>query len=290
MYSYASLPIAILLGMRFFRRNYGRLELIAAAMMTLAIGAFWLLRLRCAEGSCESMMMARVTGQMRLGMLLVFVAVLIRMMSWTGAELLLKVRTKGFKSLGVRSDEAMWVMLAHPALQGLLNLTVWLYHNITHTTSPLNKPDERPFWFGMWRVKDVLLVITYTIHMCLSVHIIKNFSVVTWELVKVVGGVVAVCAFDPSMNTNNFAARAIPSLLLAPIILLSAIIFQTGRLNIRLTTKRLGVKPDPESKTVDFWWCLRRYRPDAAGSDNHQRPVQSEAQTASEASSGIGSA
>lgn len=262
MFRYSSLPFSIWIGRQIFRRTYGRLELLAASMMTLGIGAFWVLRVRCAEDHCRKMWV-NVHSKMYLGMFLMLLSVFLGMAAWTGAEVLLKVKTRRLQMRGGKRDQAMWIMLAHFALcQALISGGIWIYHSLLGSSSILSGGRESPAWFGQWRLVEGMLCAIYVLHMCLSVHIIKHLSTVSWALIMVVSGVLAVCVSDPAKDQYHFLQRAAPSLLLAPTIVLSAVIFQTGRLNIRQMHKRLGIK-ESEVDAVDFCWPFRR-RPPAA--------------------------
>merc|ERR1719401_1766514 len=55
MLSYTNVPIALLVSSLIFKRKYGKLEVLAGAMMTLGIGAYIVLRVRCMEKGCMEM-------------------------------------------------------------------------------------------------------------------------------------------------------------------------------------------------------------------------------------------
>lgn len=265
IFSYAGLPLAILIGRHVFRRRYGRLELLAASTMTLGIGAFSVLRMRCAQSAADcdqNKIWANLNIRMYKGIAFILMSVFLQMVAWTGAELLLKVKSKHLKELGVRSDEVIWLMLAHLApFQVLITGCSWVFLSVRGGQSVLYGNSHPPVWFGTWTSKHFVLVAVYVIHMCLTVHVIKKLSVVSWSMVLVVSGISAACVSDPLMHRYNFDHRAAPSLLLAPTVFLSAIIFQTGRLNLQQIYSSLGGSVPLEADEVDLchgWWCQRR--------------------------------
>lgn len=248
MISYANVPFAIGLGIVAFQREYGRLELLAAALMTLGIGAFTVLRIRCVEEDCRKLWKG-VDKDEYIGMLLVLIATLMKMVAWTGAEMMLKARSARIRSYGAQKSQVMWIMLAHMAFcQAALNAFIWIYHSLLGSQSILNGIHERPNWFGDWKFKNFALCFVYVLHMSLTFHIIKHFSTLSWALTLVVGGVLACCVSDPMLRKYHFERRAVPSLLIAGTIVLAAVIFQTGRLNILYLRSRLGIQRKPKTK------------------------------------------
>jgi len=87
------------------------------------------------------------------------------------------------------------------------------------------------------------LVLAYVLHMFLTCYIIKHFSTVTWVLTQVVASLLQTSISDPVLHRYDFSKRAMQSFMIAPTIVLSALIFQTGRLNVERIQRRLGVRP-----------------------------------------------
>lgn len=107
--------------------------------------------------------------------------------------------------------------------------------------------------------RHYILVVVYVLHLFLSCHVIKHFSTVSWVLSQVVASVIAVCVSDPALHRYRFGQRALPSLLIAPTIVLSAIIFQTGRRVGRCVhrARACGARREP-AWVLGEWGCAAR--------------------------------
>jgi len=252
MLSYANVPIALAIGGFVFKRSYGKLEVLAVCMLTCGISALIVLRVRCMDRTCDQLH-ELWEDKHNLGAALILASIIVYITAWTLTERILKDRSPGIiRAHGGRHSEVILIMLVHLAFcQSVINGGIWAYHGIDRSGSILGGSYRRPDLFGEWQFRHYFLVVVYVLHLFLSCHVIKHFSTVSWVLSTVVSAVIVVCISDPALHRYEFGQRALPSLLIAPTIVLSAIIFQTGRLNLVSVRRRLGIPP---SSSATFTW------------------------------------
>mmetsp|Transcript_91984 Transcript_91984/g.182735 ORF Transcript_91984/g.182735 Transcript_91984/m.182735 type:complete len:699 (+) Transcript_91984:39-2135(+) len=128
----------------------------------------------------------------------------------------------------------------------------WLVEHV-----PLNLLRSGDTWFGPWTWHQILQVCIAVGQGWVAGIVTQQFSTVCKSIVQTLSTIVAVCVFDPLENKYHFHGRAVPSMTLAIIVVMSAMIFQTGRINGRVLDRkpsvfhRLGVQRKSASDVSD---------------------------------------
>jgi len=100
-------------------------------------------------------------------------------------------------------------------------------------------------WFGTWSPFQYLMVLVAVGQGWAAGLVTKEFSTVIKAIVQTLSVVLVMVLGDPLRgNRFNFQNREAPSILLAVIILMSAMIFQTGRINLRVIRKAVNLGPE----------------------------------------------
>jgi len=247
MLVYLNVPIALAISLCMFKRSYGRLEWLAVAMMTLGMATFVLIRFQCQGKSCREWRMVWDPNE-ALGISCILVSVFMQSTAWSLTERLLKAKSLGLMRVhGYRCRQHVYIMMVHFSFwQLVINFCIWCYHSASRTENILDG-EGHVFWFGHWSIWQWLLVLLYVGHLWSTGMVIKRFSTVVWALVQIVARVLGYCLADLVTQRVSIKARAMQSLMIAPILILSAIIFQTGRLNLNEIKKVLDLRePEPE--------------------------------------------
>jgi len=248
MLVYANVPIALAISLCMFKRIYGRLEWLSVAMMTLGMATFVLIRFRCGGTSCHELQMVWDSNHV-LGISCILVSVFVQVMAWTLTERLLKAKSRGLVRVhGYRCRQRVYIMMVHFSFwQLVVNSFTWSYHSIQRTGNILDG-ERQVLWFGDWSIWQSLLVLAYVGHLWCTGIVIKRFSTVVWALMQIVTRVLAYPLSDLATRRGSIEATVMLSLMIAPIVVLSAIMFQTGRLNLSEIKKALDLResePEP---------------------------------------------
>lgn len=239
---YIYMPISTVLSYYVFRRRYGNLEWLSMGMMGLSILAFILIR----EES-------KSDASLRLGFDipgfgLTVVAVAISVLASILAERIFKDRSGGLiRQRGARQDK-FYIMKIHLDFSSLvISVCLWLapvsmsamfrdfFQQWSHSKD----------WFGTWNQYQYLMVLVAVGQGWAAGLVTKEFSTVIKAIVQSLSVVLFMLLGDPLMgNRFHFQSREVPSILLAVIILLSAMIFQTGRINLRVIRKAVNLGPE----------------------------------------------
>eukprot|EP00931_Biecheleriopsis_adriatica_P035720 TRINITY_DN20582_c0_g2_i1.p1 TRINITY_DN20582_c0_g2~~TRINITY_DN20582_c0_g2_i1.p1 ORF type:complete len:1032 (-),score=182.76 TRINITY_DN20582_c0_g2_i1:41-3136(-) len=229
---YIHMPITVVLSYFAFRRRYGKLEWIAVGMMTLGVLALVLLR----EESKEEQYMSFNL----VGFVLVVSAVLSSVVGSILAERILKDRHSSDQSYEF-VHERFYVMKFHLDLSSLaVAALLWVIpmHQLGVLDKFMKDYAQSKEWFGDWQLHQYLMVPVMVLQGWAAGLITREFSTVIRTIVQTLALVAVMMIGDPIRDMRfHFALRLAPSLLLTTIILMSAVIFHRGRINLKVIRK-----------------------------------------------------
>eukprot|EP00928_Gymnodinium_smaydae_P066366 TRINITY_DN49387_c0_g1_i1.p1 TRINITY_DN49387_c0_g1~~TRINITY_DN49387_c0_g1_i1.p1 ORF type:complete len:852 (-),score=93.44 TRINITY_DN49387_c0_g1_i1:128-2521(-) len=252
---YVYMPLSVVFSEYVFKRRYGRLEWLSVGMMALAILAIVLLREEAAAGHHQR-------SATFAGFSLVFGAVISSVCASILAEKLLKSRSgstdNGSESIELpklpcrsqRRDSFLIQKVRLDFASLLVSTFVWcdpfsflklcdrFYREWSHSNQ----------WFGSWGRYQCMMVLVSVCQSWMAGLVTKEFSTVTKAIVQTLTSICMMMFGDWLMNDRfNFQSRELPSLLLAVIAVMSAMIFQTGRLNLQVIRRALKLGPEAEA-------------------------------------------
>lgn len=257
--SYLYLPFAALGSYVVFRRQYGQLEWLSLLMMMLAIATFILLRERCKAGSCGDQSLTEATV-FDPRIFYTLVSVIIGVIASLLAERIFKGRSGVQRRLGYARTEHYYIMKVHLDLCSLaFSLVYWVFPTIIGHSVLEGKCAETDalgslacavagsnvYWFGNWTRWHFLFVFICAGQWWMAGLVTKRFSTVIKSVVQSVAIVLVVEIKDPMFHLYRFEDRWIPSTCMACIIVLAALMFQTGRINLQLIRRVLGQAERP---------------------------------------------
>ncbi|CAJ1327419.1 unnamed protein product, partial [Effrenium voratum] len=223
-FGYSYMPISAVLSYYAFNRRYGRLEWLSVGIITLGVFAFVLLREECREGKVLQFQMK--------GFLLVLASVFFSATGSILAEQVFKDRT-----LGPVQNDRFYVMKFHLDLTATAVAAVLWVLPLNHTaliTDFMLRWEQSKSWFGIWNLHTYFMVAVMVAHGWAAGLITREYSTVIRSLVQTLALLSSLLIGDPLRdNRLHFTGRAIPSWLLYLIVLLAALIFQTGRVNLK---------------------------------------------------------
>jgi len=237
-FGYSYMPISAVLSYYAFNRRYGRLEWLSVGIITLGVFAFVLLREECREGKVLQFQMK--------GFLLVLASVFFSATGSILAEQVFKDRT-----LGPVQNDRFYVMKFHLDLTATAVAAVLWVLPLNHTaliTDFMLRWEQSKSWFGIWNLHTYFMVAVMVAHGWAAGLITREYSTVIRSLVQTLALLSSLLIGDPLRdNRLHFTGRAIPSWLLYLIVLLAALIFQTGRVNLKVIRKAcdLGTEANP---------------------------------------------
>ncbi|CAJ1394558.1 unnamed protein product [Effrenium voratum] len=247
-----------------FSRKYGKLEWLSLSMLILSAPAFYIMRERCDTNYCQFFDFTKDQLSL-LGIICAFVGVAMAAVASILAERLFK----NFSSGMVRRNEQdnfdhgkYYIHRVHLDFTNCVLLgVVWIWQYYCVQGSWNSKTDVM---FGYWTRRHYILVAIYVLQAWWAGLVVMNFSTVTKSLLQTVVGVLSVCIVDPLAGMtygHNFGIRAVPSLLIAVIIVICAVLFQTGRLNMKAIREASGVPAQEEVggiQSVRRFFCRER--------------------------------
>lgn len=242
---YIYMPISAVLSYYVFRRRYGLLEWLSVGMMSLAVLAFIYLRE-------ESKGDAPGRAFLVEGFCLVVFAVAVSVSASILAERAFKEQSLCVTQRAKPQQTRFYIMKVHLDFAALLcSVFLWAAHRVL----PQSFDDfflqwsHTKAWFGTWGADQFKMIFVAVAHGWAAGLITKEFSTVIKAIVQTVSVVLVMCLSDKLMgNRFNFGAREIPSLLLTLILLMSAVIFQTGRINLKVVRRAANI--DAEAHPV----------------------------------------
>lgn len=241
MMGYLYMPLSALFSYLLFRRDYGQLEWVALIMMMLATMAVVFLRERCRMGDC-------FTGSSSLdGFFRLLLAVVLSAGASCLAERIFKDRSVGlFRAHEEHRHDHYYIHKVHLDFGGsLVALSVWLVPAQVFRISMLGLPgdDLNSKYFGDWTQRTWLFVAANVCQWWMAGLIAKRFSTVVKALIQTCSTVVLIFVADEVFEkVGGMSTRVVPTVMLVIVVLLSALVFQTGRIDLteirRLTASR----------------------------------------------------
>lgn len=223
---YTFLPLAVVMSYFAFGRKYGILEWLAVGMMTLSILAFVWLRERAAGSAMRFSLRAGVLVQVGV--------------SCCVAGSIIVERTLKRRFADGQTEPVSLQMAQCSGAASVIAVLLWIttvslgrWH-IPGFSELAAKWTYTQAWFGEWGFAQLLLTFVLMCHNLITCLILKTFSTVIRAVMLTLALVFVMMLGDWAMGGRYyFAVRLAPSLILATIILLSAVVFQTGRLNLK---------------------------------------------------------
>eukprot|EP00931_Biecheleriopsis_adriatica_P093778 TRINITY_DN6749_c0_g1_i2.p1 TRINITY_DN6749_c0_g1~~TRINITY_DN6749_c0_g1_i2.p1 ORF type:complete len:917 (+),score=174.86 TRINITY_DN6749_c0_g1_i2:99-2849(+) len=263
-------PIAAVISFFAFSRVYGKLEWLALAMIVLSSQAFLILRDRCDRNYCHKF--AFSLGQREtnpFGIILSFLSVVVGVIASVAAERLFKGLSPMRVQLSKHTSDAYYIDRVHlDFFSALVLLAVAClqkaYDPAANGASSL---------FGTWTKRHYFMVIVGVGQIWCAGLVAKHFSTVTKSLAQSIAVILATIIVDPYAGMtfgHNWGIRAIPSLMILVIVILSVVIFQTGRLDLRYMQVHHGIEPKYELgglSSVRAFFCGKSKDTDADGKD-----------------------
>ncbi|CAK0813563.1 unnamed protein product, partial [Prorocentrum cordatum] len=120
----------------------------------------------------------------------------------------------------------------------IFSLVLWAAPPSTASSIPLASHSEQ--WFGPWGWHQVLMVVIAVVQSWLAGLVVKRFSTVCKAIAQTLSILLAGVLGDTVLNRYDFSSRAAPTMALSVIVLLSAVIFQTGRIQKRFFGRRMS--------------------------------------------------
>jgi len=108
-----------------------------------------------------------------------------------------------------------------------------------------------PVWFGDWHWKVAPSVAISVFHSWFAGWVTKEFSTVTRAIMDTLVNVLLVFLVKPLLGDHRFYSGSIPSALLALIIVIAALVFQTGRLNVQTLLAQMPARADVQRRSME---------------------------------------
>eukprot|EP00434_Breviolum_minutum_P008887 symbB.v1.2.007835.t1/scaffold463.1/size291460/16 len=227
-FGYSYMPISAVLSYFAFNRRYGRLEWLSVGMLSLGVFAFVLLREESREGK-------ELRFQLK-GLLVVFASVVC---SATGSILAERVFKE--RSWGGNKQDRFYIMKFHLDLTAtFIAAVLWLLplKRLVVFRDFMLRWERSEDWFGHWGTSQYLMVAVMVAHGWAAGLITREFSTVIRSVVQTLALLSTWLIGDPLQDNHlSFLQRCVPSWLLYLIVIMAALIFQTGRVNLKVIRK-----------------------------------------------------
>jgi len=230
-----------------FSRNYGKLEWLTMGMMTMAVLTFVMLReqYRALEEGGDGPLDRLKKSFTPAGFSLLVCAVILSATGSIFAERIYKHKSRGLTWWQGR----FYIMKVHIDVTSLiLSLILW---GISHMfigredafSDWLADWSSTPEWFGRWTFWHGLMIVVDVIQGWSAGLITKEHSTTFKAIMQTLCYIFTMLVEDPVLgNRWGFQSRELPSILLAAILVLSAIVFQTGRHYVKVREKAARVE------------------------------------------------
>eukprot|EP00435_Cladocopium_sp_Y103_P070184 s1331_g34.t1 len=241
-FGYSYMPISAVLSYFAFNRRYGRLEWLSVGMLSLGVFAFVLLREESREGK-------ELRFQMK-GLLLVFASVCC---SATGSILAERVFKE--RSWGDAKQDRFYIMKFHLDLTAtFVAALLWALplKRVVVFRDFMLRWEKSEDWFGNWGASQYIMVAVMVAHGWAAGLITREFSTVIRSVVQTLALLSTWLIGDPLQDNHlDFLQRCVPSWLLYLIVIMAALIFQTGRVNLKVIRKAcdLSVEDSPRASS-----------------------------------------
>lgn len=239
---YLYLPLSVIMSYYVFNRNYGKLEWLTLGMMTMAVLTYVMLReqyrdLEESESNEPHPLVRLKSSFTPAGFGLLVTGVVLSVTGSIGAERIYKHKSRGLTWWQGR----FYIMKVHIDVTALfLSLGLW---GVSHLL--VGRKDafsdwfatwsSSPEWFGRWTWWQVLAVAIDVIQGWSAGLVTKEHSTTFKSILQTLCYIFTMLVEDPCLgNRWGFERRELPSIMLAAILVLSAIVFQLGRHNVKV--------------------------------------------------------
>jgi len=251
MFGTLYMPLAAVASYLLFRRRYGILEWLSMGMMTLAVGTFMLIRryyvtasyVEGGEDASPDYIRAHFNSR---GAVLTLCSVCTSVLGSIFAESIFKEKNRRLKSKWALGHDKYYIMKVHIEASALFfAVIVWCMPN---APTKLFGIYHYGVWFGPWSRAEVIEVSIYTALSWVAGLVTQQMSTVVKAIAQSMANIMAVMIGDPILEDRyHFDLRAVPEFMLALIFVMSAIIFQTGRIIIHRLRGQMDV-PSSDDK------------------------------------------
>eukprot|EP00931_Biecheleriopsis_adriatica_P024530 TRINITY_DN15258_c0_g1_i1.p1 TRINITY_DN15258_c0_g1~~TRINITY_DN15258_c0_g1_i1.p1 ORF type:complete len:922 (-),score=144.38 TRINITY_DN15258_c0_g1_i1:70-2439(-) len=233
---YLYLPITVIMSYYVFNRLYGKLEWLTLGMMTMSVLTFVMLREQYKDLE-ESPLMRLKNSFTAAGFAMAVGAVVVSAGGSILAERIYKKESRGLKLW----NGHFYIMKVHIDVTALiLSLGLWGTSQVVighHDTlsNILSQWSVVPDLFGEWSACQFSMVALSVAQGWAAGLVTKEHSTTFKSIVQTLCYIFSMLVEDPVLGSRwGFQARELPSLLLTSILVLSSVVFQTGRQNVRV--------------------------------------------------------
>jgi len=248
---YMYLPISAVLSCCIFSlwgRRYGLLEWLSLGMISLATLTFILLRERGKRGTLPN-----EEGFFAPGIVIVISAVFVSALASILSERIYKGRSLGLiRRKGPGNLDRFHIMKVHLDFSALVFTSMLWIVPASFSSFLMPSPYTNTRWFGSWSLMQVFLVAINVMQGWLAGLVTKHFNTVVRCMAQTLSTVLVVCVFDPMQNKFDFHSRDVPTVMLAVIVMMSAMVFQTGRQNIQSVKQQLRFTEKMPEMLADY--------------------------------------
>ena len=226
-----------------FSRLYGKLEWLSLSMLILSSPAFFIMRERCDVNYCGFFVFKKNDYNF-LGMTSAFFGISVGAVASVLSERIFKNLSRGLRDPARSRYYIHRVHLDFVTFVLLCGVWIWQYY-FRHGTWG----SRTDVMFGSWSRRHFVLLFLTVGQMWWAGLVVLHFSTVTKSLLQTTIGVLSACIVDPIMGItwgHNWGIRSVPSTLIALLVVIYAILFQTGRLNVKWLWKQAGFSPKKE--------------------------------------------
>lgn len=239
-------PIAVLVSLFMFKRWFGKLEWLAVGMMSFAMASLTFLRFQCMDSplGCHELSMQSQWANPS-GITYGIAALVIETFACALAERIFKGKSHGLvRSHYVAERPKFYVCVFHFlfwflaicfGIASLASYTDILPDNLSWNCITTYAPEH-------WSFNYCVLVGAIGAHALLTSLVLRQFSTVTLAVLELLCFCFT-CSFSDAFRRElHYSARAMQSFMIVIIIVLAAILFQTGRINLHKLREALHVE------------------------------------------------
>lgn len=233
------LPVSAVCSMFAFGTRYSVLEWLSIAMLMLGITAFLLLRYLCDVNDCQHLEHLTLKAAGVIAMLASITCSPLASIIAEGLE-----KDKHIKGNFKRARVRYFICRAQLDLWStIIWLVIWVVQ-VNFLPFTISAEDDNvlrfshvqgkdSMWLGHWTKRHFILVFVLAGQGWLAGVVVQHYSTVSKGVAQTLSAVLVVMLGDPILGKFDFGKRFIPSLMISLIVILSALIFQTGRINMR---------------------------------------------------------
>jgi len=231
-----------------FNRLYGKLEWLSLSMLILSSPAFFIMRERCDVNYCGFFEFTSSDSN-AVGILCALAGIALSALASVFSERIFKNLSRGLELAhsNYTHHGRYYIHRVHLDFVTLLLLSgVWTWQYYFEHGTWGSKTDVM---FGSWNFRHFLLLFLTVGQMWWAGLLVQHFSTVSKSLIQTVVGVLSACLVDPIVGItlgHNWGIRSVPSTMIAILVVICAIVFQTGRINVKELWQKTGFAPRHE--------------------------------------------